>query len=184
MKFVMEATQVSDLPEYLSGLPREALIVIVDAGTESNRDAWFDWKTPGLITTALDTVSSAMRTKSSLLMEEAERVGQELEAAGIKTKVLVVGFGNAGDQTAQGKGCREWFLTRPTRWRLENTERELILELGQALLTEHDDYKEFVRQIGFQVPVGPTSNEVCRKVSQFRTAQDNFSSPRTNKEAE
>ena len=78
MKFVMEARQVSDLPEYLTGLPKEAFIVIVDAGTESNREAWFDWRTPGLVTTALDTVSSAMRTKSSLLRKEAERVGQEL----------------------------------------------------------------------------------------------------------
>ena len=176
MKFVMEARQVSDLPEYLARLPKEALIVIVDAGTESDRDAWFNWETPGLITTALDTVSSAMRTKSSLLRKEAERVGQELEEAGIKTRVLVVGFGNAGDETAQGKECREWFLTRPTRWRLEETERRLILELGQALLTEHDDYKEFVRQTGFEVPEGPTSNEVCRKVNQIRTAQEKLPS--------
>ena len=167
MNFVMEARQVSDLPEYLAGLPNEALIVIVDAGTESNREAWFNWNTPGLITTALDTVSSAMRTKSSLLREEAQRVGQELEAAGIKTKVLVIGFGNAGDDTAEGKACREWFLTRPTRWRLTDTERELILELGQALLTEHDGYNEFVRQSGFEVPEVPTSSEVCRKVSQM-----------------
>ena len=178
MKFVMEARQVSDLPEYLARLPKEALIVIVDAGTESDRDAWFNWETPGLITTALDTVSSAMRTKSSLLKKEAERVGQELEEAGIKTKVLVIGFGNAGDETAQGKECREWFLTRPTRWRLEETERKLILELGQALLTEHNDYKEFVKQTGFEVPEGPTSNEVCRKVNQIRTAQEKVPSTR------
>ena len=166
LRLVLTAGKVTDVRQYRNLLPTSALIVIVDAGRESSREEWFQWKTPGLIKGTLDSVETAMKVRSRDLERETQLLSKQLTEAGIKTVVVRIGF-DLLETSAYGaqKRCRKWLESVRTGWSLGKEEREALIAIGGALLRGNQPYHGYVRGIGYEAGTGSTAGDVCSRLT-------------------
>lgn len=173
LRVILDGYGTDGLSSYLKGIAGQTLVVIVDAGTESDRSGWGSWNPPGIVRTVRDAVDTAINTKSILLERDLKRTAIELRKVGMDVEVVRVTFDDidsadarqAGDVDPEAFGpCEKWFQTLPTTWSLGKDRAKRVIQMGTALLLESEGYRSYVTRNGFRIPMRPTVDEVCAKL--------------------
>ena len=162
----------------LDSLVDQVMVIVVDAGTTSTQNYGRKASPPGLIDTLKTAVGASINSKSVLLRERLESLTADLKGPktndedpkGLKINVVYVGFDEIneilkenGDSTTGNKGklCEQWFHKIPTNWNLESSAIESVIQLGNALVRDSEEYKNFIKEIKFETNSENSVLDVC-----------------------
>ena len=173
LRVILDGYETAGLGSYLQKIAGQTLVVVVDAGTESDRGRWERWDPPGVVRTVRDAVDTAINTKSVLLERELKRAAKDLKKLEIDVEVVRVTFDDIDKSRMNEDGevdqnslarCKAWFQTLPTTWSLGRERASRVVEMGAALLLESKQYRMYAERNRFWIPPQTTVREVCGKI--------------------
>lgn len=143
-----------------NGSVKRALVIVVNARSESSNDFGKRSTPPGLIDTVWTTIGSPIDGTSFLLLDRLEEVTASKSHRLSHYSLVPVDFDYIDDPR-----CRHAFKNIQTNWTLPRSEVEALIALGDAMVRDSGSFKAMIEALGGTVPLPLNSiGQVCAEL--------------------